>query len=151
MNEKNDIHDYEDIINLPYPVSLSHPRMPVSDRAAQFSPFAALSGYEEAIQETGRLTGARKELDEDAKNALDEKLQLLREQIASHPYAAITYFQPDERKAGGAYVTVEGSIKKLDVYGQAVVMQDGTRVPFEELAEIEIKSCPIGNINARYL
>lgn len=139
MNGKNDTHAYEDILNLPYPVSLSHPRMPVSDRAAQFSPFAALTGYEEAIEETGRFTDARKELEEDAQNALDEKLQMLREQSASHPYVAVTYFQPDERKAGGAYVTVEGRIKKLDVYGRVMVMQDGTMVPFEELTELEIK------------
>lgn len=146
MNEKNNIQNYEDIINLPYPVLLSHPRMPVSSRAAQFSPFAALTGYEEAIRETGRLTGARRELEEDAKRILDEKLQLLREQIISHPLVAITYFQPDDRKAGGAYVTVEGRIKKLDVYGRIVVMQDETRVPFGEIAEIEIEPCTTGNM-----
>lgn len=138
MQGKNQEQNYEDILNLPHHSSASHPHMPVADRAAQFSPFAALTGYGEAIKETGRLTSERRELDEDAKSALDEQLQMLREQIPNSPWIVITYFQPDDRKAGGAYVTVEGRVKKLDVYGQAVVMQDGTRVPFEEISGIEV-------------
>lgn len=137
MQGKNQAQDYEDILNLPHHSSASHPHMPIADRAAQFSPFAALTGYGEAIKETGRLTSERRELDEDAKSALDEQLQMLREQIPNSLRIVITYFQPDDRKAGGAYVTVEGRVKKLDVYGQAVVMQDGTRVPFEQISGIE--------------
>lgn len=128
---------YDDIINLPHPVSKVHPPMPAANRAAQFSPFAALTGYEEAVEETARLTDERLELEEDAVCALDEKLRILQERIAEQPEASVTYFRPDARKAGGAYVTVSGRIKKIDCYEQMLVMKDGQRIPIRDVMAIE--------------
>lgn len=133
----NDSHRYDDIIGLSHPVSAVHPQMSRIDRAAQFSPFAALTGYEDAIAETGRLTDMRMELEEDAKAALDEKLQKIQERITLCPEVSVTYFLPDEKKAGGAYVTVRDRVKKVDQYECMIVMQDGTRIPFKEIVEIE--------------
>lgn len=136
---KNDInyeHLYDDIINLPHHVSKSHPQMSIHDRAAQFSPFAALTGYDGAIKETARLTNKRMELDETWKNVLDEKLRIIHEQLSSQPEIEITYFQPDEKKTGGAYISATGIVRKIDRYEQTVVMQDGTRIPIEEIIEI---------------
>lgn len=132
-----DYHQYDDIIGLPHPVSTNHPQMSRTDRAAQFSPFAALTGYEEAIAETGRLTDSRIELEEDARIILDEKLRQIQEQIDIQPEAAITYFLPDSRKAGGSYVTLRDRVKKIDPYERVVIMQEGSRIPIEEIVEIE--------------
>lgn len=134
----NDYHQYDDIIGLPHPVSANHPQMSRADRAAQFSPFAALTGYEDAIAETGRLTDSRIELEEDARIILDEKLRQIQEQIAIWPEAAITYFLPDSRKTGGSYVTLRDRVKKIDSYERVVVMQEGTRIPIEEIVEISL-------------
>lgn len=136
----NDNRRYDDIINLPHHVSAVHPRMPIMERAAQFSPFAALTGYGDAVRETSRLTDMRTELDEDAKEILDEKLRMLQERIEEYPEAAITYFQPDHRKAGGTYITAAGRIKKIDGYERIVVMQDGRKIPVGEITEIEEKN-----------
>ena len=108
----------------------------MADRAAQFSPFAALSGYGDAVKETARLTGQRIELDESAKAALDEKLRLLAEVIEDRPEAVITYFLPDRRKAGGEYVTVSGTVKRADSVQRELVMTDGTRIPVEDILDI---------------
>ena len=121
---------YEDIINLPHHVSPTRPRMSRADRAAQFSPFAALSGYGDAVQETARLTNRRIELDESAKAALDEKLRLL-------PEAAITYFLQDRKKAGGEYVTATGQVKKVDAVAQELVMANGRIIPIADIIEVE--------------
>ena len=129
-------HPYEDIINLPHHVSPARPRMSMSDRAAQFSPFAALSGFEDAIHETARLTGRKIELDENAKAILDEKLRLLAETIEDHPRAAITYFLPDKKKSGGEYITAAGNVKKIDSAQREVVMLDGTRIPVDDILDI---------------
>lgn len=128
---------YDDIIHLPHHVSPTHPQMPLSDRAAQFSPFAALTGYEAAIRETERLTTEKVELDEEAKAALDEKLRLLAEHLPERPMVSITYFQPDERKDGGEYLTVTGSVKKIDGDTRAVVMMTGERIFIEDILEVE--------------
>ena len=96
---------YNDIIDLPHHISTTRPRMSMLDRAAQFSPFAALTGYDAAIKETGRLTGQRIELTEECRAVLDRKQQVLLENLAEHPEVSVTYFVPDERKSGGAYVT----------------------------------------------
>lgn len=128
-----DTSKYNDIINLPHPVSLNHPQMNIGDRAAQFSPFAALTGYEEAILETARITKSKVELDESQKAALDEKLQLLCAHIQEHPTVEITYFQQDLTKAGGAYRTVFGSVKKIDRYRGVVVLADDVRIPMEDI------------------
>jgi hypothetical protein len=129
-------HQYDDIIHLPHHVSKSHPQMSILDRAAQFSPFAALTGYEGAIKETARLTNKRIELDEAAKNVMDEKLRIINEQLGSQPEIEITYFQPDEKKSGGAYVSVINIVKKIDGYERTVIMQDETRILIEEIIQI---------------
>jgi hypothetical protein len=137
---KDDInyeHKYDDIINLPHHESGFHPHMSTLDRAAQFSPFAALSGYEGAIKETARLTNKRMELDESAKNVLDEKLRIIHEQLSSKPEIEIIYFQPDEKKTGGAYVSAIGIVKKIDGFERTVVMQDETRILIEEIIRIK--------------
>lgn len=136
-NNTEDPHRYDDILDLPHHVSQTHPHMPLSERAAQFSPFAALTGYDAAIRETARLTDEKAELDEGTKAVLNEKLQLLQEHLKARPVAAITYFKPDERKAGGAYVTVSGSIKKIDTYEGMIVLADGTKVPVNDIIEME--------------
>ncbi len=128
---------YEDIINLPHHVSPTRPRMSRADRAAQFSPFAALSGYGDAVQETARLTNRRIELDESAKAALDEKLRLLAEVIEDRPEAAITYFLPDRKKAGGEYVTATGQVKKVDAVAQELVMANGRIIPIADIIEVD--------------
>lgn len=131
-----DIHRYDDIINLPHHVSKSHPPMSTLNRAAQFSPFAALTGYEDAIEETARLTGKRIDLDESAKSRLDEKLRIVQEQLNIEPEITITYFQPDDKKSGGAYVSICGIVKRIDYYERTVIMQDGTRIEIEEIINI---------------
>lgn len=128
---------YDDIIDLPHPTSQKHPRMPASDRAAQFSPFAALTGHEAAIRETARLTDRRVELDEDEKTALDRKLRLLTEHLTERPPVRITYFQADRRKDGGSYETAEGAMKKVDEIARMVVLTDGRRIPIDDIYEIE--------------
>lgn len=131
-----DRHRYDDIMNLPHHVSKSRPRMPRSERAAQFSPFAALTGYDAVIREAGRGTEDKAELDEDEKSILNVKLHMLQERITECPEAAITYYIPDSRKAGGAYVTVSGGIKKIDEFERAVIMQDGTGIPIDRIRKI---------------
>ena len=105
---------YDDIIRLPHPDSPKHPRMSLYDRAAQFSPFAALTGHSAAIAETGRLTDQRMELDEYEMARVDAELQRLQELLPGRPTASITYFVPDERKNGGSYQTVTGEVKRID-------------------------------------
>lgn len=129
--------NYDDIIMLPRPVSSAHPAMPVADRAAQFMPFAALTGYGEAIDETGRRTEERMELDEDEACVLDEKLRRLQERAEECREVSVTYFQPDARKAGGAYVTITGRIRKIDGYKRSLVMEDGMHIPFGEIVGLE--------------
>ena len=132
----NDIYRYDDIINLPHHVSVSHTHMAALNRAAQFSPFAALTGYDSAIKETARLTDRKIELDETAKIALDEKLRIIQEQLDSQTEISLTYFQPDEKKVGGVYVTISGIVKKIDYYDRAIVMQDGTSIAIEDIIDI---------------
>ena len=127
---------YDEIINLPHHVSKTRPQMPMSDRAAQFAPFAALTGYESAIKETGRLTDERIELDEEALAALDRKYQLLIEALDDAPEVTIIYFRPDERKAGGQYVSATGTVKKVDTFGRRILLQDGTRIPLDSVYDL---------------
>lgn len=128
---------YEDIIHLPHHVSSVHTPMPVEARAAQFSPFAALTGYGDAVRETGRLTEERAELEEDEMGDLDRKLAELQEQIGDRPEISVTYFKPDDRKSGGAYVTATGRIRKIDMFPRALVLEDGTRIPLEAVTGLE--------------
>ena len=124
---------YDDIINLPHPVSQRHPQMPLADRAAQFSPFAALTGLDAALQETARLTDQRITLDEYEQAELDKTLQALREAASQHPAVEITYFQPDARKAGGQYVTSVGHVKRIAEYEQQLILTEGTSIPLAEI------------------
>ncbi len=128
---------YDDIINLPRHVSIRHPPMAALDRAAQFSPFAALTGYDAAIKETARLTDERMELDEYAKDALNDRLQIIADRIKENPEIAITYFQPDVKKDGGAYVTAIGMAKKIDECERFVVMTDGTAIFIDDIISID--------------
>ena len=132
MNRK-----YNEIMGLPHHVSKTRPQMPMSDRAAQFAPFAALTGYDSAIKETGRLTDERIELDVEALSALDMKYQLLMKAHDEAPEVTITYFQPDERKAGGKYVSAVGAVKKIDDFERRITMQDGTKIPMDDVLSIE--------------
>ena len=128
---------YEDILNLPHHVSKTRPQMSMLDRAAQFSPFAALTGYDDAIKETGRLTGEKIEMDEDRKAALDMKQAYLIEMIDEQPEISITYFLPDTKKSGGAYVTVTGNLKRFDEYERLLILTDGKKIPMDDIADIE--------------
>ena len=127
---------YDEIMELPHHVSKTRPQMPMSDRAAQFAPFAALTGYDSAIKETGRLTGERIELDEEALTALNRKYQLLMDTLDDAPEVTIIYFQPDERKAGGQYVSATGTVKKVDTFGRRILLQDGTRIPLDSVYDL---------------
>lgn len=126
--------EYDDIIDLPRPKS-KHEPMPMSDRAAQFSPFAALTGYGDAIDETARLTDARIELSEEERAELDYKQQYL--STLDSPMVTVTYFVPDSRKSGGAYVTHTGVLKRVDEVERMVVFKDGLRVPLDEVMDIK--------------
>lgn len=126
-------HKYDDIINLPHPVSAKRSRMTNYDRAAQFSPFAALTGYDAVIDETARLTDTRIELDEGGKALLDAQLRQIREHLASHPQVELTCFRADDRKSGGAYVRVSGRVQKIDEYAGALLLEDGTWVSISQI------------------
>lgn len=129
---------YEDIINLPHHVSDVHPKMPVSDRAAQFSPFAALTGYDAAVREAARLTEDRLELGEDSKAYLDECMEYLREHLNEHPRIQISYFDKDERKTGGTYRSVTGDLKRIDENERQIVLQDGGRIALEDIVDMQM-------------
>lgn len=127
---------YDDMLHLPHHTSAKHPRMPVADRAAQFKPFAALTGYDAALRETARLTETHMELDETEKAELDQKLRQLADTLPDRPEAAITYFQPDAKKDGGAYLTARGAVRKIDLYERIIVMADGRKIPIDAVSEI---------------
>ena len=133
MSRQND-----DIIRLPHPDSPKHPRMSLYDRAAQFSPFAALTSHSAAIAETGRLTDRRVELDEYEMARVDAELQRLQELLPGRPTASITYFVPDERKDGGSYQTVTGSVKRIDAVSGMIQMADRQLIPIADVFSIEI-------------
>lgn len=137
MNRNSGAGRYDDILDYPRPVSRRRVRMPLIDRAAQFAPFAALTGYEAVIRETARSTQTYIELDDSEKAILNEKLQLIMEQSNIAPAVTITYFQPDERKNGGAYLKMTGMVKKVDPNTQQIVMQDQTVIPIGFVYDIE--------------
>ena len=129
--------EYDDIIQLPHHVSRIHPQMSMEDRAAQFSPFAALTGYDAAIAETARLTDQRVELDEYERQALNEKLQSISEHLKEHPKISITHFVPDRCKEGGEYVTVTGIVKKSEEHEKRMILMDGSMILIEDVIRIE--------------
>ena len=128
---------YDDIIDLPHPTSTKHPRMPISDRAAIFSPFAALTGHAAAIQETARLTDQKIELDEDTKAELDRRQAILLEHIAEQPEVTITWFCPDEKKSGGAYVVTVGRLKRVDETAGTLRLADGMTIALDEIVDLQ--------------
>ena len=128
---------YDNIIDLPHHVSSIHPHMPMTDRAAQFMPFRALTGYEDAIHETARLTDEKIELTEDEKAILDMRLQRLADEISSQPKVTLTYFQPDKKKTGGAYVCVTGQLKKIDDFEGALILVGGDRILIGDIVDIQ--------------
>lgn len=133
MSEKN---PYEDIIHLPHHVSDHHPQMPRADRAAQFSPFAALTGYDAVIRETARLTESKMELEEREIEELNGNLRKLLEHIKERPEVELTYFQPDAHKEGGAYRTMRGRVRRMNEYEQYIEMENGMRVFFANMMKI---------------
>ena len=130
-------YNYDDIICLPRPQS-RRVRMTNYDRAAQFSPFAALTGFDAAIAETGRLTDRRIELDEGGKELLDEQMRSVAEQIETTPEITVTWFRSDERKAGGSYVTTTGRAKKVDTYNGKLILIDGRMIPLPEIFSVTV-------------
>ena len=146
MKRSVDEHRYDDMLDMPHHVSSTRPRMPVIDRAAQFSPFAALTGYDSAIEETGRLTEQRMDLDESRIEMLDEKLQMIQRMIKEnerHPAIRLTYFRPDERKAGGSYCTFDCTVKKIDVEKGVIRLNDHREIPINQIYEIESNFAPM--------
>lgn len=134
---RESIEKYMDIINMTHHVSKKHPQMSQYERAAQFAPFAALSGYEDIIEEEGRLTDNRVEINEEAKFILDRKMQVLMNCIKNNPSISITYFVPDEKKSGGKYVTVQENIKKIDILKQVIITENGTVIPVNEIVDMQ--------------
>lgn len=129
-------HKYDDIIHLSRPISEKRAKMSMLDRGAQFSPFAALVGYDAAIAETARLTDFQLELTESAKAALDDTLRLIAESVREKPAVSVLWFLPDERKSGGAYVRTKGRVKKVDAYREMLVLED-VEIPFGRIYELE--------------
>jgi hypothetical protein len=136
-DNRNNDNRYDDIINFSYHGSKKHPHMDAINRAAQFAPFAALTGYGEAIDETGRLTDEKIDLDETGYDMLEQKLKIVMEDMSENQEITVTYFKPDERKKGGRYVTATGAIKKIDVNIGRVIFKDGRDIPIEDIRDIE--------------
>lgn len=137
MKKTEDAHKYDDMIQLPHHVSSRRARMSMVDRGAQFSPFAALVGYDAAIEETARLTDRAIELDEGGKALLDERLRMVMELPQAHPEITLTYFRPDLYKAGGEYVRFTGRVKKIDGYTRAILFTDGMSIPLDCVIAID--------------
>ena len=129
--------DYFDIINLPHHVSRNHPQMLMEARAAQFAPFAALTGYDAVIHETARLTDKQVELEEYDNDRLNRIFSELMDSLEEHPVVTVSYFKPDEHKAGGAYMTVSEKLKKIDTYEQIMKMEDGTVIPIGSIMDLQ--------------
>ena len=128
---------YEDIVNLPPYISKRHPQPSMMDRAARFAPFAAITGYEEMVLEEARVTEERIDLDEGALSLLNEKLNMIQEFLDEGPEVTITYFEPDKKKSGGAYVSITGTVKRIDEYEHLVLMTDGKKIFIDSIYAIE--------------
>ena len=129
---------YDDIINLPHPEPKKHPRMPMENRAAQFSPFAALTGHNEAIKETERLTDSKIELEQDAIEEINRKLMWIKDNIKSRPQVVVTYFVPDYKKTGGKYITSTVNIVKVDEINLSITTADGLTIALHNILDIVI-------------
>ena len=141
MKEENEQHKYDDMIDLPHHVSTRHPQMSLLNRAAQFSPFAALTGHEDAVKETARLTDSFIEREEEQTELLNRRMQLLLSHMAGRghrtPEIEVVYFRPDPVKSGGAYITYSGKVKKIDGYRREILFADGTVIPMEHIFSME--------------
>lgn len=137
------MENYDDIINLPHHVSSKRPQMAQKDRAAQFAPFAALTGYDDEIKETARLTDAKIELDEDKQRVLNEKQNFLAEHIKEMPEVTVVYFVPDSRKSGGAYISYTGNLRRIDEYERMLVFEDKTVIPIDDVYDIQSEILPL--------
>ena len=131
------MNSYEDIINLPHHVSDKRPQIPLRDRAAQFAPFAALTGHDEAIKETARLTDERIELDESTLAILNKKIQIILDNLDIEPEVTVTYFKPDNKKSGGAYIDHTGVVKKIDDIEKSIIFTDKISISIEDVLEIK--------------
>ena len=131
-------NDYDDIINLPHYEPKHHPRMSMWNRAAQFAPFAALTGYDAAIQESGRLTDNWVGLSESGNEEMNRKMELIVSMLPEHPSVTIEYFVPDEHKAGGSYQSVTGAVKRIDDIERFIELTDGTKVVIGAIRDIKI-------------
>ena len=144
-NDKTFMKNYENIIDLPHHTSDKHPRMSRENRAAQFSPFAALTGYNAEINETARLTDEKLDLSEDRINDINTKLQIVSDNIDECPEVTVEYFVPDERKSGGAYIKKSGNIRRIDEHERILIMKDSCTVPIDDIYSLD------GNIFSVYL
>lgn len=128
---------YNDIINLPHHVSKKHPKMSLKSRSAQFAPFAALVGYEDAINETGRLTFEEKEFDEEYKYILDSKMQIIKDNINLKPKLKITYFKKDLKKDGGKYLIINENIEKINDQREVIILKNKQEIPINKIIDID--------------
>lgn len=131
--------NYEDIINLPHHISKKHRPMPREARAAQFAPFAALTGYESDVNEAARYTGKRRELGKYETERLNRRINEIRDGIHGNTEVIITYFKPDEKKAGGEYLDIGGRVRKIDDYGRTLTLTSGASIPLDDISEIVFK------------
>jgi len=131
------MNEYDDIINLPHHVSSKHPKMSMMNRAAQFAPFAALTGHAAAIEETARLTDEQMELADEDNEILNQKMAYLRENLHEQPLVTITFFEEDGRKTGGAYKTVEGHLQNIDDYNMSLVLKTGETIFLKSIFDIQ--------------
>ena len=132
-------HDYDDIINLPHHVSKRHPQMSMWNRAAQFAPFAALTGYDAAIQESGRLTDDWLGLSESGNEEMNRIMELIFSMLPEHPSVTIEYFVPDGHKDGGSYQSYTDNVKRIDEFEKCIEFTDGKKVPLDAISEIKIE------------
>ncbi|MDY3929218.1 MAG: hypothetical protein SOZ34_07650 [Clostridia bacterium] len=139
MNYKSEEHKYDKIINLPHYQSKKRKHMSMTERAAQFGAFRALTGYEEEVAETARFTEEKTELDEYKKAEINEKLNYINEHISDKPKIAVTYFIPDEKKSGGAYVIKKGNAMKIKIHERRFIFTDRTEIDIDEIAQIELE------------
>ncbi|MGN0470813.1 MAG: hypothetical protein ACI4GV_07865 [Acutalibacteraceae bacterium] len=137
MENHNDNHKYDDIINLPHHQSQTRVHMSLYDRAAQFSPFAALTGYDDAVKESARLTDKKQELSDEAVSQLNAKLLFIKEHIKNQPEITVTYFVPDEKKDGGTYITEKSAVKRIDDFERVIILKNNAKIPFDNISDIE--------------
>lgn len=133
---------YDDIINLEHHISSKHKRMTIKERAAQFAPFSALTGYSDAIKETARITDEKIELDENQKKIINSKLQIIKNKIDLKPTISLVCFKQDKKKQGGSYITIKGTIKKIDIQNQKIIMDDNKKIDINDLIDIKINIIP---------